>query len=54
MFIWSFLTTLLDLVSKMFSSVSICYNNYEREGSKRKLKNVFFKRFLFKDVYLGL
>ena len=26
-----FLTCLLDLVSKMFNSVSFCYNSYERE-----------------------
>ena len=26
-----FLTCLLDLVRKMFSSVSLCYNNYKRE-----------------------
>ena len=26
-----FLTCLLDLVSKMFSSISFCYNNHEPE-----------------------
>ena len=30
MFIWSFLTCLLNLVCNIFSSVSFHYNNYER------------------------
>ena len=38
-FIWSFLTCLVDLVSKMLSSVSICYNNYKSEQWKRYLKH---------------